>query len=169
MVSAEKELVLGLAFSFLAWFHLLCPLVQLAIVSTLAPMLCSNPGPSTAKLCFSDNSLFCSNTSSDCHFHWAKSKLLHKAIRSLWPRGVSGCSQIRPHCWTHCAQSAKSLWSLSFLFQMWPSSWNLVLSASFSLHLKPCFSGSSYSLHRKANCFSALSPKTADLISLCPG
>ena len=40
---------------------------------------------------------------------------------------------------------------------------------SLFLHLKPCFSCSSYSLHRKANCFSALSPKTAELISLCPG
>lgn len=140
---------------------------------TLASLLCSNPGSSTAKLCFSDHSLFCSDTSSDCHCPLGKVQIssqghqISLTKRCLWllPAQTSLLD-------TLCSVSKVSLKVMTNHSYFKSDLLHETLFSqplSLFLHLKPCFSCSSYSLHRKANCFSALSPKTAEFISLCPG
>lgn len=143
--AAEKELVLGLAFSFLASFHLLCQLVQLPVVSldhchTRITVLLKSRFLKLLDYASQGIALVIHSTAQTPSVvptvHRAKSKLLDKAIRwSLWPRGISCFFQPRPHCWIHCAHIAESLWQEwpSFLFQMWPPPWNLILSGSFSI------------------------------------
>ena len=136
MVSAEKELVLGLAFSFLAWFHLLFPLVQFPIVSLSHLHHCFAQiqvlqllnYASLITLLFKYLKWLSLSTEPSPNFLTRPSDLSDQEVSLVAPNLdlIAGHIVLSP-------QSLSEGNDQSFLFQMWPSPWNLVLSGSFSI------------------------------------